>query len=119
MTTAEKHPCSGLVWKSQGAWGRHYACSNPGKVERDGKWWCGTHDPERVADREEKRRRREEAEQAVVRTRRELAKAREYGADIVEFGATDGTAVVTARTMIQLARANLRVAEQRLAEITP
>ena len=24
-----------------------YPCSKPGKVARDGRWYCGIHDPER------------------------------------------------------------------------
>ena len=33
-------------------------CGRPGKVEREGKWYCGIHDPERVAKRDEETRAR-------------------------------------------------------------
>lgn len=34
---------------------RDYPCSKNAKVERDGKWYCGTHDPVKVAERKAKR----------------------------------------------------------------
>lgn len=37
-----------------GEWLR-YTCSKTGKVERDGKWYCGTHDPIAVKARDDKR----------------------------------------------------------------
>lgn len=30
-------------------------CSKKAKVERDGKWFCGTHDPIKIAERRSKR----------------------------------------------------------------
>lgn len=33
---------------------RGIPCSRAGKVEHDGKWYCGAHSPERVAKRKEK-----------------------------------------------------------------
>jgi hypothetical protein len=36
----------------KGSW-RKSQCRHPGKVERDGKWYCGTHDPEARAARRE------------------------------------------------------------------
>ena len=35
--------CEEKVW---GAFS-HYNCGNKAKVERNGKWWCGVHDPEK------------------------------------------------------------------------
>lgn len=29
-----------------------HGCSRTGKVQRDGKWWCKTHDPKVKADRD-------------------------------------------------------------------
>ncbi len=61
-----KQMCSEKVFK-----GWHtYACSNPAKVERNAKWFCGTHDPERVAARKAKKdgeRDRERAHAERVR----------------------------------------------------
>ena len=31
-------------------------CQRSGKVQRDGKWYCGTHDPERIAAKQRKKR---------------------------------------------------------------
>lgn len=31
-----------------GAWARASVCNKPAKVERDGKWYCGIHNPDRV-----------------------------------------------------------------------
>lgn len=39
-----KQKCGKLSWR--GDFARHAtACSNTAKVERDGKWFCGVHDP--------------------------------------------------------------------------
>jgi hypothetical protein len=54
-----------------------YPCNNKGKVQRDGKWYCGVHDPiakaERAAnrgptqyERECARREKREAERAAL-----------------------------------------------------
>lgn len=32
----------------------YHRCQNNGKVERDGKWFCGIHDPVKVAERRAK-----------------------------------------------------------------
>ena len=38
-----------------GPWpGDNEPCRKPGKVERDGKWWCGIHDPARAQARRDK-----------------------------------------------------------------
>ena len=34
---------------------RNHPCNNKGKVERDGKWYCGTHDPVAKKERAAKR----------------------------------------------------------------
>lgn len=41
-----------------------YRCRNKATVQREGKWYCGTHDPERIKARQEKRdqERRQEME---------------------------------------------------------
>ena len=48
MNMSEK--CCGRIWDSFG-FGAFAPCSNTGKVERDGKWWCGIHDPVKVAEK--------------------------------------------------------------------
>lgn len=60
-------------------------CRNPAKVEVDGRWYCGTHNPENVAKRrardEERWKREREASEAAHRRRLELAKAT---ADVID-----------------------------------
>lgn len=45
--------CSKRVWNDESY--DYFQCSFKGKVERDGKWYCGTHDPEAVVERRKKR----------------------------------------------------------------
>ena len=52
MSTS-KATCAAEVW-SNDRWPRPYPCNRRGKVDRDGKWWCGTHDPEAVKARRAK-----------------------------------------------------------------
>jgi uncharacterized Zn finger protein (UPF0148 family) len=40
--------CCAEVWKG---W-RYEPCANNSKVERDGKFYCGVHDPVKVAERQ-------------------------------------------------------------------
>lgn len=47
--------CSATVY-SRDAWLRGHPCAKPAKVERDGKWYCGVHDPAAKAERDAKRR---------------------------------------------------------------
>ena len=42
--------CSGMIRDPSG-WGRHYPCSRNAKVQEEGKGWCGTHTPSKVAER--------------------------------------------------------------------
>lgn len=52
--------CSTRVYSGERAdWGGH-TCGRKAKVEVDGKWYCGIHNPESVA----KRRKKQEAEWA-------------------------------------------------------
>ena len=41
----DKPHCREIVSDSRRSW----RCDNPGIVERAGKWYCGIHDPERLA----------------------------------------------------------------------
>lgn len=43
----EKHTCTTLVYSSWSIrWG---GCGKPAKVERNGRWYCGIHDPVKLA----------------------------------------------------------------------
>jgi len=35
-----------------------YQCSKSGKIERDGRWYCGTHDPVRIKEKREESARK-------------------------------------------------------------
>lgn len=59
----KKHKCEGIIFESF----HNYPCGNNAKVERDDKWYCGIHDPER------KRKKRE----AQEKTWEEESKKRE------------------------------------------
>jgi len=48
----EKRQCCIKVSDSKG-W-HSYPCSKPATVEVDGKWYCGTHNPVKVAERNAK-----------------------------------------------------------------
>ena len=41
---------------------RRLYCQRTGTIERDGAWWCRTHDPEAVAARDRKREEKYNAE---------------------------------------------------------
>ena len=42
--------CCEMIYRHQ--------CSKSGKIERDGKWYCGTHDPVRIKEKREERGRK-------------------------------------------------------------
>lgn len=52
-----KHDCSGKIWGAyRDVSGRVYKCHRNATVERNGKWYCWQHDPERVEADKKKRR---------------------------------------------------------------
>lgn len=122
MSSAEKRPCAGEVYHSVGRWGSYAPCGNAGKVERAGKWYCGIHDPERVSDREARRRARWDAEERERTARRSVAKARDAIADAVESGVTGGPLLVMLgglRDNLLMARAEAEAAASALDELSP
>ena len=119
---AEVPRCSGDVWVSTGRFGRHAKCPNRGKVQRDGKWWCGMHDPERVAAKENARRAKWAADDRVRAAARELERARLAAADVVERylrGSTEAweADVLAASFRIALARDEFQAAGAARAEL--
>ena len=55
MATTEKHQCEKKIRRGE-RWHRYDVdCPNPGIVERDGKWYCGGHDPVKVKERKDAR----------------------------------------------------------------
>jgi uncharacterized Zn finger protein (UPF0148 family) len=71
---SEKHQCEGLL-RTDSWTGRRQRCERRGTVERDGKLYCGTHDPVRIAERQAKRDAARDAERAERRARRARAAA--------------------------------------------
>lgn len=61
---SDKPRCSGAV--KHGAWLREESCYFGGKVERDGKWYCSMHDPQRRIDREAMRNAEKEMSTSVA-----------------------------------------------------
>lgn len=49
---ATEHQCEAFCVLPRGG---HFRCPNNAKYEQDGKWYCGTHDPVRVKQRQDKR----------------------------------------------------------------
>lgn len=62
----EKTKCQARVWSGF----QMYDCSKKSKVERDGKWYCGTHDPVRVKEKKDARSAKWDADMAADRAAR-------------------------------------------------
>ncbi len=90
----EKHKCVGKMRKTHGiGWNQ---CFNYAKVERDGKWYCGIHDPiawaKRRADRdamwEAEQKMKRDADSAISRRRVAERKAcSSFSTEALESGA--------------------------------
>ena len=63
MTTA-KHKCCGTVFPA-GSY-RTYPCRHNAKVERDGKWYCGTHDPVAIKEKQDKKNAKSDAKWMAI-----------------------------------------------------
>ena len=59
----------------------YYRCGRPGKIQRDGRWYCGFCDPVKVAARRAKQYAKIEAETQVVRDAYKAALIRGKQAD--------------------------------------
>lgn len=75
LRTDGERACSDTVWKQSGNWGRSMPCSRRGAVEREGKWWCTQHDPERVKTRRDASWRKFQLEAAVNNKRSAFERA--------------------------------------------
>ena len=65
---SEKHTCEAPSYRP----GLYHSipCGRPAKVERDGSWYCGTHDPVKRKEREDRRQARWDAEVNASRLER-------------------------------------------------
>ena len=68
----EKHQCCQTYYKSH--WQPDYLCESNAKYERDGKWYCGHHDPVAIAEKNRKRKEAFKAQFQAREDRREQAK---------------------------------------------
>ena len=75
--TDEKHRCSTRLFKRFS----YCPCEHAAKVERDGKWYCGRHDPEAVKRRDDKRNARWDEEERARIGARERANIRTHRID--------------------------------------
>jgi uncharacterized Zn finger protein (UPF0148 family) len=48
---AEKHVCVHQMWSNYGFRGSYRDCGKTAMFDRDGKWYCGIHDPVAIAER--------------------------------------------------------------------
>ena len=100
----EKNKCSEIVFGSD-AFHQH-GCPNTGKIERDGKFYCGTHDPvavkAKLKARDEKWDREHEERQAIRRKNKTLSP--DTARELIE-------AASTVNTLLDLRVGNLYVIE--------
>lgn len=65
--------CSEKIWNG---WGRnHYRCENKAKVERDGKPYCGVHDPEKRKKKDAERKAEWDRQSAIENRKWAILKA--------------------------------------------
>ncbi len=71
----EKHKCRETIY-DRDLRGVAFPCPAAGKIERDGKWYCGIHDPVAIAERAAKREaKRKSVEAAKPKPRMTQAEA--------------------------------------------
>ena len=84
MTAVEK--CSKQVWS--GSWHTR-PCKKPGKVQHEGKWYCGVHNPERRIKRDQEWRAASDARErhsAQIETEGRALLKRLGAAGYVDYG---------------------------------
>lgn len=100
----QRHDCIEKVWRGH----RVSRCSNPGKHERDGKWYCSTHVPENVQARQDARITRHLEEMAQLRQQSHITACRKmvveravewYRAHEKDGGTADALALAVAQLL--------------------
>lgn len=76
--------CEGRVYHGVRPIGKYFPCENKGKVERDGKHYCGVHDPEKRTERSAAREQKWAAERMEVNKRVDDAKETQRRAGLYE-----------------------------------
>ncbi len=90
MATQEKRTCC----ESVGNYYNTHPCGNLAKVERNGKWYCGTHDPVAIDARRKNRRAESDILCEPGRLRHKISIAMVKLADAVELANRAGGIVV-------------------------
>ena len=111
--TTEAKTCCASTWS--GYWNK--PCRNIGKVERDGKWYCGIHDPAAVKKKQDARNAAYEAGRkewqagidAQVKARNELARRAACFDDLLE--ALKGVLRVADRATVEFDAARAVIAK--------
>lgn len=99
MSETIKHDCCKAAWNSNLAFGKFVKCKNNATVERDGKWYCGTHDPVKVAKRNSDRAAKWKRESEIRQARwNKEAKLNALG-NLVKLGATDAEIATEVRNI--------------------
>ena len=111
--TTEAKTCCGSTWTSR--WINH--CHNKGKVERDGKWYCGIHDPVAVKKKRDERNavyaeERKEAQSRIdARVKAEAEMARRAGCVDDLLDALQGVLRVADRATVEFDAARAAIAK--------
>ena len=122
MSNAKAEECCAKVFRGY----HHYPCVKKGKVQRDGKWYCGTHDPDKVAAREAERQAKWDAELKADEAKRKAERIRDARAaafpalvealrDLLQYGSLDdgpGSKQIEAQVDAALAQADAIEKEQ-------
>ena len=75
MSNAMAEKCCGVIWNGAGY--RNFICGKKGKVQRNGKWYCGRCDPDAVAARQAERHAKWDAELKAHEAKRKAERIRD------------------------------------------
>ena len=124
MSNAMAEKCCGVIWNGAGY--RNFICGKKGKVQRDGKWYCGRCDPDAVSARRAKTTAKWPAEIQAYRDKRKAERIRDARAaafpvlvkalrDLLQYGSLDdgpGSKQIEAQVDAALAQADAIEKEQ-------
>ena len=76
--------------RDQGTWPSYHKCGNKGKVQVDGKWYCGIHDPAKIAERDARHKAKYDAEMDKWRKERRAFHCFDELVAVIEDGINRG-----------------------------
>lgn len=108
-------PCSAKI-RSGHTWSRYDTpCGKRAKVEREGQWFCGVHDPEKRIARDRERNQKAALEDAVRRAHWAIDNITETLVEAVaSFGGELPGPIASARAILLDRRADLRSCKAQL-----